>query len=211
MQIYSSELETINSMPTLNGIYWENRYQKGDTGWDMGSASTPLLDYCSQLSNKDLKILIPGCGNGHEAVALAALGFKNIVLLDVAPSPLEQFKEKNHELVASGIVTLLCEDFFAHQNTYDLILEQTFFCAIHPAERDQYAKAMFNLLKPEGKLAGLLFNFQLTEDGPPFGGDTEGYVGHFAPYIQIHTLAPCHNSIKPREGRELFFILQKPA
>jgi SAM-dependent methyltransferase len=211
VQIYSSELETINSMPTLNGIYWENRYQKGDTGWDMGSASTPLLDYCSQLNNKDLKILIPGCGNGHEAFAMAALGFTNITLLDVAPSPLDQFKEKNSPLVNAGIVSLLCEDFFDHQNTYDLILEQTFFCAIHPAERDQYAKTMFNLLKPQGKLAGLLFNFQLTEEGPPFGGDTEGYVRHFEPYFQIHTLEPCFNSIKPRKGRELFFILQKPA
>lgn len=211
MQIYLSELETINSMPTLNGIYWENRYQQGDTGWDMGSASTPLINYCLQIENKNLKVLIPGCGNAHEAIALANMGFTQIILLDLAPSPLNRFKESYPQLIESGVVNLVCEDFFEHQGQYDLILEQTFFCAIHPAERDQYAKTMHQLLKPQGKLAGLLFNFQLTEDGPPFGGNTEGYIGHFSPYFQIHTLEPCHNSIKPREGRELFFILQKSA
>jgi thiopurine S-methyltransferase len=68
---------------------------------------------------------------------------------------------------------------------------------------------MPKLLKENGKLAGLLFNFPLTQEGPPFGGSKEEYLRLFEPNFNVKVMEPCHNSIKPREGRELFFILQK--
>ena len=46
--------------------YWEERYQKGETGWDAGKITTPIKEYIDQLTNKNLKILIPGAGNGYE-------------------------------------------------------------------------------------------------------------------------------------------------
>jgi len=196
-------------MPTFNENYWETRYQQGETGWDMGSASTPLISYCQQLPNKNLRILIPGCGNAHEVEALLNLGFTNITVLDFAESPLKNIAARNPTAMASGHVKLVCADFFAHQGSYDLILEQTFFCAIHPAQRADYAKHMHSLLVQTGTLAGLLFNFPLTDEGPPFGGDATSYRQLFEPIFKIHTLEPCHNSIKPRLGKELFFILEK--
>ncbi|OYU97054.1 MAG: SAM-dependent methyltransferase [Bacteroidetes bacterium B1(2017)] len=198
-------------MPTLNGIYWENRYQQGDTGWDIGSASTPILSYCEQIPDKNLSILIPGCGNGYEAESLLQLGFTNITLIDLAESPLNEFRKRNELAVFEGKIKLICTDFFEHQGQYDLILEQTFFCAIHPAQRDDYASKMNSLLVPNGKLAGLLFNFPLSQEGPPFGGSMPNYLQHFGPWFSIKTLENCYNSIAPRAGRELFFILQKPA
>lgn len=47
----------------LNETFWDNRYKKYDIGWDLGDVSTPLKAYFNQLENKNLKILIPGCGN----------------------------------------------------------------------------------------------------------------------------------------------------
>jgi hypothetical protein len=47
--------------------YWEEKFIKNETGWDIGYVSTPLKEYFDQLTNKDLKILIPGSGNGYEA------------------------------------------------------------------------------------------------------------------------------------------------
>lgn len=196
-------------MPTLNGLYWESRYQQGETGWDMGSASTPLISYCQQLVQTDLKLLIPGCGNAHEVEALLNLGFSDITLIDLAESPLENVRNRNAEAVKNGNIKLVCDDFFNHQEQYDLALEQTFFCAIHPSQRDDYAFKMSQILKPKGKLAGVLFDFPLTQEGPPFGGAAEAYVQHFEPYFKIKQLEPCNNSIKPRAGRELFFILEK--
>lgn len=196
-------------MPTLNEIYWENRYKQGETGWDTGNASPALINYAAQIQDKSLSILIPGCGNAHEAEALLNMGFLNITLLDIAMSPLENAKQKLLPFVESGKLKLVHEDFFAHKQSYDLILEQTFFCAIHPQMRADYAVHMHAKLNTHGTLAGLLFDFPLSQEGPPFGGGKEEYIQYFNPFFTIHTLEKCHNSIKPRDGRELFFILKK--
>ena len=87
-------------------------------------------------------------------------------------------------------------------------VEQTFFCALNPAERPAYAKKMSELLVPGGKVAGVLFDAEF-EGGPPFGGNREEYSRYFVPFFKIKTLERCYNSIKPRAGRELFMILEK--
>jgi hypothetical protein len=44
----------------LSEAFWDNKYKSGETGWDIGYISTPLKKYFDQLTNKELKILIPG-------------------------------------------------------------------------------------------------------------------------------------------------------
>ncbi len=186
--------------------YWENKYHENATGWDIGYASAPLTDYFNQLRDKKLKILIPGGGNCYEAEYLFEQGFENIFVIDIAEQPLKNLKARfpnfpDHQLIH--------DDFFNHQGTYDLIVEQTFFCALDPAMRQKYADKMADLLTGNGKLAGLLFDFELTEDGPPFGGSTAEYLPLFSQKFTIKKLERCYNSIKPRNGRELFFIFEK--
>jgi methyl halide transferase len=188
----------------LNKTYWETRYQNNETGWDAGTITTPLKDYIDQLTNKDLKILIPGAGNGYEFDYLIQKGFTNVFVIDIAPSPLEAIKKRNPEYSSH----LLLGDFFELNETFDLILEQTFFCALDPKLRTDYVSKMHQLLHPNGKLAGLLFDFPLTNEGPPFGGSKEEYSELFSNKFQIKTLEKAHNSIKPREGKELFFIFE---
>ena len=65
----------------LNEAFWDNKYKSGKTGWDIGSISTPLKKYFDQLTNKELKILIPGGGNSYEAEYLHKLGFKNVYVV----------------------------------------------------------------------------------------------------------------------------------
>ncbi|PTX64118.1 thiopurine S-methyltransferase [Kordia periserrulae] len=190
--------------------YWSQRYQEERTGWDIGSPSTPLKEYIDQLSNKNLKILIPGAGNAYEAEYLWQQGFSNVYILDISKLPLEAFQQRNPDFPAEQ---LLCEDFFEHTGTYDLILEQTFFCSFppFPETRKKYAKHMTQLLKPQGKLAGLWFSFPLTDDveNPPFGGSKEEYLNYFEPYFNVKVLEKAHNSIPPRAGNELFGIFEK--
>lgn len=193
-------------MSLLNKTYWENRYQQGQTGWDAGKITTPLKAYIDQLTDKNLKILIPGAGNAHEAAYLHHQGFTNIFVADIAKTPLQNFASKVPGFPKNN---LLHDDFFNLTGTYNLVLEQTFFCALEPSLRPKYAEKMHSLLDNGGKVAGLLFNFPLTAEGPPFGGDKDEYLGYFEKYFYIKTLEPCYNSIKPREGRELFFIFEK--
>ncbi len=190
--------------PLLNDDYWSERYTNNQTGWDIGSASTPLSEYIQQLQNTDIAVLIPGCGNAYEAVQLLQAGFTNITLVDISKVLVAQLQK----FFATTPVKILHQDFFEHEGQYDLIIEQTFFCALDPVLRKAYAQKMFSLLKPGGKLAGVLFNKNF-EGGPPFGGSADEYVKLFSPLFEIKKMERCYNSIQPRKDAELFFILQK--
>ncbi len=68
---------------------------------------------------------------------------------------------------------------------------------------------MSDLLTDKGKLIGLLFDFELTDEGPPFGGGKVEYLQYFSLFFHIQVLESAYNSIKPRMNRELFFIFEK--
>lgn len=187
----------------LNGTYWNNRYTENDTGWDMGFISPPLLAYINQLTNKNLRILIPGCGNSYEAAYLAQQGFTDITLIDIAPLLVQQLKEK---FIHQPAIKIVLGDFFEHLGKYDLIMEQTFFCALHPSLRSAYVTKMHSLLAPGGKLAGLLFSAHFQKSGPPFGGTSAEYEPLFKKYFHLHTMSVCYNSHSKRAGNELFII-----
>ena len=191
----------------LNKDYWEERYASNNLGWDIGSVSTPLKEYIDQLENKKLKILVPGAGYGYEVVYLYNSGFKNVHVIDLARQPLDKIKEEISEFPDSQ---LIYGDFFNLEiQDFDLILEQTFFCALNPELRKNYVQKMFQLLKPGGRLAGLLFDFPLTLNGPPFGGYLKEYQELFHLTFTINVLARANNSIPPRKDKELFFIFEK--
>lgn len=187
--------------PPLDASYWNERYLNHETGWDMRGPSTPLTRYIDGLLDPNLDILIPGCGNAHEAIYLLDKGFTRITLLDIAPLAVDHLREK----FRNTPVTVVQADFFKWtEKQYDLILEQTFFCAIDPALREAYATHTARLLKSNGTLVGVLFNRDFEQAGPPFGGSEQEYRGLFTPYFKIHHLNPCYNSIGPRAGTELF-------
>ena len=186
--------------------YWNTRYKEGTTGWDIGHISSPLKAYINQLEDKSLKILIPGGGNSYEAEYLFKKGFKNVTILDISETALRNVQNRVPNFPKS---LLILQDFFEFEGSFDLIIEQTFFCALDPILRKEYAKKMHSLLKPKGKLMGVLFDFPLTQDGPPFGGSKEEYLTYFNPYFTIEILERCYNSIPPRDGRELFFKVLK--
>ncbi|RFN59104.1 methyltransferase domain-containing protein [Marixanthomonas ophiurae] len=194
-------------MESLNEPYWDNRYKNKDTKWDIGYVSTPLKTYFDQLTdNKNLKILIPGGGNSYEAEYLHEQGFAEVYVVDVSETALQNFKKRVPTFPSEK---LLHQDFFKLEETFDLIIEQTFFCALDPSLRNEYVAKMHQLLKPKGKLIGLLFNFPLTKDGPPFGGSKTEYKKRFAPFFEIKVMETAYNSIPQRQGNELFVILQK--
>lgn len=190
----------------LNEKFWTNRYLQNNIPWDAGNITTPIKEYVDQLTKKELKILIPGVGNGYELQYLYANGFKNVYGLDISEEPIANFKKNNPDFPEDQLIV---DDFFKHDNEYDLIIEQTFFCALNPELRPLYATKMNNLLKENGTLTGVLFSFPLTEQGPPFGGSIEEYRDLFSDNFVFKTLEPCYNSIKPRLNNELFIIFNK--
>ena len=189
--------------------YWNQRYAEAQTGWDIGYPSPALKMYIDNLSDKNQTILIPGCGNAYEAGYLLEQGFTRITLIDIAPLVVETISRKFEREIKAGTLCIMCGDFFELKDSFDLILEQTFFCALNPALRPAYAAQMHRLLNKGGVLAGLLFDFPLTEEGPPFGGSIAEYETYFKPLFTIKRITPEAPSIKPREGKELAFELLK--
>jgi len=190
--------------------YWTNRYTEKQMGWDIGYPSSPIKTYIDQLVDKDISILVPGAGNGYEAEYLFKNGFKNVHVLDISELPLKAFKKRNPTFQEEK---LHHENFFEHTGTYDLILEQTFFCSFVPTKtnRNAYAQQMAKLLNKKGKLVGLWFSFPLTHDMEkrPFGGNKEEYLGYLEPYFKVKSFEVCYNSIPERQGNELFGIFAK--
>lgn len=190
----------------LSEKYWDTRYKIDDIAWDLGQVSPPLKDYFDQLVDKNLKILIPGCGNSYEAEYLFNNGFKNVFVVDVSKTALANLAQRVPNFPKDQLIH---QDFFSLNSTFDLIIEQTFFCAINPSLRSTYAKKVESLLVPDGKLVGLLFNAPLNNDKPPFGGNKAEYLNYFNPYFKINTIEEAHNSKTPRMGRELFIQFHK--
>jgi hypothetical protein len=184
----------------LDIAYWVERYENEQTGWDIGFCSTPLKTYFDQLTDKNIKILIPGAGFGHEAIYLYNKGFRNVHVLDLVSQPLQNIQNKCPDFPPSQ---LHIGDFFEHDGSYDLIIEQTFFCAIDPTLRGAYVNKMRSLIREKGKLVGVLFDRNF-EGGPPFGGNAKEYEKLFKPSFNMVYIEPCYNSIPQRAGSEVF-------
>ena len=190
----------------LNENYWTQRYENNQVGWDIGHVSTPIKDYIDQLSNKEIKILIPGAGNAYEAEYLWKEGFKNVWVIDLSKTPLDNLQSRIPDFPASQLIH---GNFFEHQAQYDLIIEQTFFCALNPTMRTDYVTKMHELLMDDGKLAGLMFKIPLNTTHPPFGGKEEEYRALFSSHFKIEIMEEAYNSIPPRSGNELFVKMIK--
>ena len=187
--------------------FWDERYLNNDTGWDLGSISPPLKAYIDQLRNPSLSLLIPGCGNAYEAEYLLQKGYLDITLADISPTLVNTLEERFSTYIGKW-VHIHCINFFEMTGSYDIILEQTFFCALEPSLRESYVKKMHELLNPGGKLVGLLFN-RSFETSPPYGGSMDEYIALFSPFFEIKKMVPCGNSVTPRQDSELFFIMEK--
>jgi methyl halide transferase len=147
--------------------HWEEKYRTRNIPWDRGAISPALLGW---LEDGELppsgRILIPGCGHGHEAVELARRGFQ-VTALDIAPSALAHLAD---QLTAAGVTAeRVCADALSWQpaQTFDAIYEQTCLCALNPEHWATYEHQLFNWLRPGGKLFALFMQTD-RDGGPPY-------------------------------------------
>ena len=202
-------------MPTalsaFDAAYWQGRYDAARTNWDTGGITPPLQAWFDQLDvRRQPRILIPGAGRAYEAEYLHRAGFAQVFVADIAPAALEAVAGRVADFPADH---LLLQDFFALEPSpapFDVIVEQTFFCALDPRLRPAYARQCAHLLRPGGTLMGLLFDVDFGPvQEPPFGGSRAEYRAYFSPYFEFRHFETATNSIPPRAGRELFICLKR--
>ena len=181
---------------------WEALYQANDTFWDHGEASPGLVDYLAANSSLPLgQALVPGCGRGHDARALAQAGWA-ATGLDLAPSSVPLAKRLADEERLT--IDYRIGDFLSDEphKLFDLVFEHTLFCAIPPVRRDDYVQALRRWLKPGGLY--LAVNYMITEDTgePPFSTTTAELDERFGePFELLRRWTP--RSYEGREGKEL--------
>lgn len=190
----------------LDGSYWEQKWLNNDIKWDIGYASPPIVTYMETYSDKDAAILIPGCGNAYEGAWLVEQGFSNVTILDISATAIANARQANYN---QNSLQFVCADFFDFEGQFDLILEQTFFCALPVAHRNNYSQKIAKLLNKSGRLVGVLFNREFSHVGPPFGGNLTEYITVFEKHFKFNLFEHCYNSIPARSGTELFINLSK--
>ena len=143
---------------------WERRYVDKKTPWDRGGASPALEKMLSKIPEPPSNVLVPACGRGHEVISLAALGF-NVTGVDFAPSAIHDLK---HRLTRKNLIaTLIDTDLFVWEpsESFDVIYEQTALCALNPDLWPEYARRLYQWMRPGGILVGMFM--QTNRDGGP--------------------------------------------
>ena len=188
---------------------WQKHYAEDDLRWDLGQVAPPFVRLWEEGKLGQGRVIIPGCGRGHEVLFLAGNGFQ-VTGLDYAPGAVELLSRSLQE---KGVqADILHQDFFElgdnHISRYDLMLEQAFFCAIHPSRRSAYVETAARIIKKGGLLAGLFYETN-EKGGPPFNTTPADILEHFSDEFDIETLERTPHSVEKRKDNELLGLLRK--
>lgn len=187
---------------------WEQRYRTGDMPWEKGAPHPAMVAFLQREPVRG-RVFVPGCGTGHDVRALAATA-DEVVGLDIAPSAIAA--AKNQPLVGGEVYFL--GDLFAlpakMHGVFDWVVEHTCFCAIPPAMRTDYVRAVASALKPGGRLLGVFYltpQMDPGEDGPPFGTSADELDVLFAQHFAMEKEWVPTATYAGREKRELCRVL----
>lgn len=175
---------------------WEERYQRGETGWDRGGVSPALLHWLESGELQPCRLLVPGCGRGYEVVELAKRGFA-VTAIDIAPSAVAFLQQRLDE--ADLTATVICADLFTYQpeQLFDAVYEQTCLCAIQPAARVAYEQRLYSWLREGGMLFALFMQTGVS-GGPPFHCDVTHMQALF--HAKRWQWPPCEAMTVPHHG-----------
>jgi SAM-dependent methyltransferase len=192
---------------------WEQRYREGNTPWDKG---TPAPELAAALADGLFagRVLVPGCGMGHDVRAIAmGAAVREVGGLDVAPSAVAGARR------LGGVSGVRFEqgDLFALPEGwegagFDWVWEHTCFCAIAPAFREAYVEAVWRVLRPGGHLLAIFYldpGLDPGEEGPPHGVSLAELDLLFGRRFQLEREWAPRGAYPGREGREWVRLLRR--
>ncbi|MBC2603142.1 class I SAM-dependent methyltransferase [Puniceicoccus vermicola] len=187
------------------GTDWERRYREGNAPWDHGK-SVPAVAEALEFFGKPRKILVPGCGFGHDVAALSRGGHE-VEGWDLAPTAVAQARELYAEAgVRFDVRNLLTAE--VEEDAFDGVFEHTFLCAIGPdhwrTASDQFAR----LLKPGGLFFAILFTEMEEENPPPWGISADQVRELFSPTFEILGTRRPREAFSRRIGEETLWEMR---
>jgi SAM-dependent methyltransferase len=187
---------------------WESMYQQDDKPWEKGAPCPGLVDFLAHETVSG-RVLVPGCGFGHDVRALATPS-NEVVGLDIAPSAIKGARSFSP---IAGERYELADLFDLPQEirgTFDWVWEHTCFCAIARERRVDYVNAVAGALKPGGHLLAIFYidpgNDSPTE-GPPFEVSIPQLDALFNPHFALVREWLPKRAYRGREGREWMRLL----
>jgi len=191
---------------------WQRRYEQDDTPWDKGAPAPALTAFLheKQISGR---VLVPGCGRGHEVRALGTQPNTSVVGLDISAAAIAQAKELAAQAMPETDISFIVGDFFhlpsKLRRSFDWLVEHTCFCAIEPHQRPDYVLAASSALRTGGRIFGVFYLNPDTESGPPFAVSRKELSELFDPYFTLLEEWVPRDSFPGRENRELVRVMHK--
>lgn len=144
-------------MKPTEPAFWDTRYAAGTTPWDFGGVPAPLSRWLEKHPGSGERVLIPGCGSGHEIGAFARAGYA-VTAIDFSANAVARARTQVGPALAGQVIE---GDFFnynfADAAPFDVLYERTFLCALPPAHWSDIAARFTTLLKVQGQLVGIYF------------------------------------------------------
>jgi len=190
--------------------FWNERYETNTAGWDLGQPAPPLVSYVRSLDGEARgRLVVVGCGKGNDARFFAENGWQ-VVGFDFSDAAVREATAltAGKELPLRFVQQDILDPGDEHDGAFDTVVEHTCFCAIDPARRDDYVRAVHRMLKPGGRLVALFYAI-LPPDGPPFPVSVEEIRERFTPCFEEETLFVPEDSVERRRGCELFAVFRR--
>lgn len=189
--------------------HWTATYTlQGNPAWNLGAPAEALTDMLPRLKIPKARILVPGCGEGHDAALFAKEGHV-VTAVDFSEEAISRAKQhygsiENLHFVQADIFEFAKQN----QNSFDYLFEHTCFCAINPTRRNELVRAWNQMLTPDGQLIAVLFAMD-KKDAAPFGGSEWEYRQRLQKYFHFLFWGRWQKSVIGRQGKELFILAKK--
>lgn len=189
--------------------YWSEIYKTEENpGWNLGEPAEALKDMMPRLKISRSRVLVLGCGEGHDAAYFAQAGHF-VTAVDISPLALEKAKAKyghleNIKFIQADLFKLPRE----FEDSFDVVFEHTCYCAINPEKRQELVKIWNRALVSGGHLMGVFFAFEKRQ-GPPYGGSEWELRQRLKSHYQPIFWGRWQKSLPRRQGKELFIYCKK--
>ncbi len=193
---------------TKASAFWTNIYKTEEPGWELGHESVILPAVLPQLKLNKGRVLVLGCGSGHDAAYFARQGHM-VTAVDFSEEAVRRARANYSEIENLKIVQA---DAFSlpkeYAERFDLVFEHTCYCAVSPERRDDLVDVWKRCLVAHGDLlAVFLVNEKRT--GPPFGGSEWEVRERLKGSFDFLFWTRWRQSEESRRGKELVVYARK--
>ena len=189
---------------------WDQSYQNNETPWERGEPAPPLVEYLESHSISG-RVLVPGCGLGHDVRLVASMGCDalGVDLSETALNRARAYKDPEQGSVSYQLADMLDANNGIRGASFDYVFEHTCFCAIDPGLRKDYVNAVQRYLKPRGYFLAILFTNLDDPEGPPFATSHAEVENLYSPVFEIVRHWKPTRYYASREDEESMYLMRK--